>query len=497
MVATLEANEISVIDCREEDGALRDFLRANNRFLHWEEICSELIDNSLEHSGESCHVRIEWNKALNMFRAVDDGEGSTDIQAFFKPGKSVQTGRSKGNSTFGVGLFVCECCVSTPDSPGWLRVATSTGGTTILVGRRQIDRGSAVNKFELPLTDEARRDYGIEHSGTSVMFTKFAKPHPDAKKMGHIAEKLGRQYGTAILSGALKISLTRNGSTVDVDAEPIPECDILKRAFVCIGDHSFEVEWGVTNDICRDNGCRLIYGGKFFDGSQEPCGDYRLGRFYGSVRIPRTIGRESMDILKRAINHVSIDDLFDRLAELFKTELEESDRLCRTGDDEDLNKEISALLSVAVCGTKVESDSGDEGNEDIRDFNGRDPNSPGAKPKNTGRKRKGRRGSTGDQKLPDSLITRWAPLGVDKGLAEYDYKSGRITFNEDVEMMQRLRAGKQTLLLASIAAGHIAKEIEGSEKQRQLGFGDGDFAWIYRQIMERIDKATTTPGGAN
>ena len=81
MVATL--TESSVIDCREDDGALRDFLRANNRFLHWEEICAELIDNSLEHSGEVCHVSLEWSKLSEMFRAVDNGDGSTDIQAFF------------------------------------------------------------------------------------------------------------------------------------------------------------------------------------------------------------------------------------------------------------------------------------------------------------------------------------------------------------------------------------------------------------------------------
>jgi hypothetical protein len=53
-------------------------------------------------------------------------------------------------------------------------------------------------------------------------------------------------------------------------------------------------------------------------------------------------------------------------------------------------------------------------------------------------------------------------------------------------MMTVLRAEKQTLLLASIAAGHIAKDIVGSEKQKQLGFGDKDFAWIYRQMMERV-----------
>jgi len=488
MVATL--TESSVIDCREDDGALRDFLRANNRFLHWEEICAELIDNSLEHSGEVCHVSLEWSKLSEMFRAVDNGDGSTDIQAFFKPGKSVQTGRSKGNSTFGVGLFVCECCVSSPDSPGLLRVATTSGLGTILVGLRQIDNGSNVKKLEVPFTDETRRNYGIGETGTSVAFTKFAKAHPDAKKIGHIAEKLGRQYGSAIQSGSLQIDLIRNGQRMTVSSEQLPECEQLESAVINIAGHSFEVQWGVTKDLCRDNGCRMIYGGKFFDASQEPCGDYRLGRFYASIRVPRTIGRDSMDILKRSINHNSIDELFDRLAELFKPELEQSDLLCKADDDDDLNNEISSLLSTAIKKPK-ESGIDDDGDEDLREFNGRDPNGVGAKPRNSGRKRTGRRKAGDSTKLPDSLISRWAPLGTENGLAVYDYKSGRITFNQDLAMMQSLRATKQTLLLASIAAGHIAKDIEGSEKQKQLGFGDGDFAWIYRVMMERICPAST------
>jgi len=495
MVATLEMSEASVIDCREDDGALRDFLRANNRFLHWEEIGSELIDNALEHSGETCEIVLEWNKPKNMFRAVDNGEWSIDIQAFFKPGKSIQTGRSKGNSTFGVGLFVCECCVSTPENPGWLRVATSTGGETILVGRRQIDSGSAVGKFEVQATDETRRDYGLGEVGTSVTFTRFSKPHPDAKKIQHIAEKLGSQYGTAILSGALKITLIRNGVELVVQAEAVPECATLKTATVVIDAHEFVVEWGVTNGICRDNGCRLIYGGKYFDSTSEPCGDFRLGRFYASIRIPRTIGKDSMDILKRSINHASIDELYDRLSELFQEELEESDRLCKSNDDEDLNNQISSLLSVAIRKQKTQGngadDSDDEGDEDIRDFKGRDKDGVGVKPQKTGRTRKGRR-KAGDPKLPDSLLSRWAPLGEDEGLAVYEHKSGRVTFNEDVSMMQGLRAERQTMLLASIASGHIAKDIEGSDKQRQLGFGNGDFAYIYRQMMERVNSAATS-----
>lgn len=492
-MVTALMGEASVIDCREDDGALRDFLRANNRFLHWEEICAELIDNSLEHSGDFCHVTLEWNKSTNSFRAIDNGEGSQDIQAFFKPGKSVQTGRSKGNSTFGVGLFVCECCVSTSNHPGALRVATATGNDVILVGKRQIDRGSAVTSFEVHATDETRRDYGLGLTGTSVSFSKFAKPHPDQKKIAHIAEKLGRQYCFAIQSGYLQIDLIRNGQRITVEPEQIPECINRRSETIDIGCHTFGIEWGVTKELCRDNGCRMIYGGKFFDSSQEPCGDYRLGRFYASIRVPRTIGRESMDILKRAINHSSIDELFDRLAELFRPELEESDMLCRSDDDEDLNNEISSLLSLAVRKQIAPADPTDDGDVDIRDFKGRDPDGEGVKPKQTGRKRTGRRKPGESPKLPESLISLWAPLGDDKGLAVYDHKSGRVTFNEDIVMMQSLRSGKQKLLLASIAAGHIAKDIEGSEKQKQLGFGDGDFAWIFRQIMDRIYTSSVAP----
>ncbi|WP_163093913.1 hypothetical protein, partial [Acinetobacter baylyi] len=97
----------------------------------------------------------------------------------------------------------------------------------------------------------------------------------------------------------------------------------------------------MTKDICRDNGCRLIYGGKFFDSTREPCGDYRLGRFYAAIQIPRTIGKESMDILKRFINHASIDELYDRLSETFSDALKQSDDLCKSNDDDDLNNEIS------------------------------------------------------------------------------------------------------------------------------------------------------------
>ncbi len=486
-----------IIDCREDDGAYRDGLRANNRRLLWEDICAELIDNSLEHSGDVCRISMEWNKAGGKtFRAVDDGDGSTDIQAFFKPGKSVQTGRSKGNSTFGVGLYVCECCVSSSEHPGQLKVATCTGSDSILVGLRRIDRGSSVESFPVIANDEGRRDYGLGYTGTSVTFSRFAKPLPTLEDTSRIASKLGRSYATAIQSGALVIDLIRNGSATRVESETLPECDDLKTAVIEIDGHTFTVEWGVTKTHCRDNGCRLIYGGKFFDKSQEPCGEYRIGRFYAAVRIPRTIGRESMDILKRAIDNSSIDSLYDELAKLFQPELEASDAICKEGDDEVLNAQISSLLSLAIKSPAKNHEEDESGNDDIRDSNGRDPDGVGVKPRNTGRTRKGRRGPGTKSQLPDSILSCWAPFGTDKGLAEYQHDAMRITFNEDVPMMLHLRESKQVSILASIAAGHVAKDIEGTDKQKQLGFGDSDFAWIYRTMMERVYRGIQTTEAA-
>lgn len=490
MVVTDIRGTAQIIDCREEDGAYRDGLRANNRRLLWEDICAELIDNSLEHSGDVCRISMEWNKAgVKTFRAVDDGDGSNDIEAFFKPGKSVQTGRSKGNSTFGVGLYVCECCVSSEENSeaSQLKVATCTGSDSILVGFRRIDRGSSVESFSVVANDEGRRDYGIGYTGTSVTFSRFAKHLPTTEDMVRISAKLGRSYATPIQSGSLVIDLIRNGVITQVESEPLPECDELKTAVIVIDGHTFAAEWGVTKTHCRDNGCRLIYGGKFFDKSTVPCGEYSIGRFYAAVRIPRTIGRESMDILKRVIDNSSIDKLYDELAELFQPELEASDAICKVGDDAALNEHISSLLSLAIRpAVSAGDEEAESGDADIRDFNGRDPEGVGAKPRHTGRKRKGRRGPGNKSKLPDSILSSWAPFGKDKGLAEYQHDAGRITFNEDVPMMLNLRDSKQALLLASIAAGHVAKDIEGSDKQKQLGFGDGDFAWIYRTMMERI-----------
>lgn len=481
MVTEERLANVTVLDCREDDGALRDTLRANNRKLFWEDICSELIDNSLEHSGDVCQMTIEWDRNHGgVFRAVDNGNGSDDIQAFFKPGKSVQTGKAIGSSTFGMGLFVCECCMSSPDKPGMLKVATTKGGDSIFVGLRRIDKGSSVEAFPVVANDEARRSYGLGYTGTSITFSKFAKTMPRSEDIERISEKLSTYYSQAIKGGQLKLTLIRNGVETTVEAMPSPQCEELKSASLFIGPHVFEVEWGVTTEDCRDNGCRMIYGGKFFETNAEPCDDYRIGRFYASIRVPRTIGKESMDILKRTIDHESIDDLFDQCRVLFKPELQRSDEICRVGDDEALNHQLASMLSVAIRKPKSVKD-GETGDRETREYKGRDPEGHGVEPVNTGRRRKGNHGE-----IPKDISVYWAKLGADKGLVMYQHESARVTYNIDVPMMQELRHSKNTALIGSIAASQIAKDLEGSKKQKEFDFAVMEFSWIYRTMMERI-----------
>ena len=480
----VKSNE--VIDCREEDGAFRDALRANNRRLSWEDICSELIDNALEHSVEVCSVVLEWkrHKGDYYFRCIDNGYGSDDIRAFFQPGKTVGTGKATGSSTFGMGLFVCECCISLrPKSDSVLRVATYSGKGTIIVGERAIDKSSSVDVQKSMFNELLAKRYRIDDHGTNITFSRFSKRIPHGDEFDRIASNIGRLYATAISSGSLRVVLVKDSVTTPVVADTAPLSDDLNYRSIEISGHKFEIEWGVTNDVCRDNGCRLIYGGKFFQTTDAPCGKYNLGRFYALIRIPRTIGKHSMDILKRCVDHPAIDELYDQCYELFLPCLERSDVICRHGDYEALNSGISKLLSIAINPDVNVSDDFDEGDRRTREYRGRDMTRKGAQPTGEGTKHRKKRRTKG---VPDACSVLWSRLGEDKGLAVYQHESNRITFNEDVPMMLQLRDEKHKMLLASIAAGHIAKDIEGSPRQAEFGFSDSDFVWIYRVIMERV-----------
>jgi hypothetical protein len=494
MVVATEAS-VEMIDCREGDNALPTTLRANNRKLGWESICAELIDNSLEHSQGRVSVSFDWKrlKSGDVFRAVDNGNGSTEVSQFFTPGESVMTGRSTGNSTFGMGLFVLECCLSAAGSPTKMQVATlPPGSPEIITGFRHIEGGRGVYPFRIEADEENRSSYALGENGTSVTFSKIIKSSPTLVQLKAIADKLGRQYSACLRSGELVLRLSALGETIVVSAEPIPSVQELKQQTIFIDGHEFAMEWGVTTEPCRDAGCRLIYGGKFFEANPAACGDYRINRFYAAIRIPRTIGKKSMDILKRTIDHPILDELFDQCEELFRPELEESDAICRKDEDESQTAAICDMLSSLIIKPEAagQSDIEDGGNQDLRRFRGRDPESKGVSPKDSGKDRKGSK-RKGRFYIPDSFNIHWAALGEDRGAVLYQHEGFRVTFNTDCELVRSLRDKKGDLVLSTMAAGHIAKDIAGTDKQKDLGFSDGDFSHIYRVMMERICHITT------
>lgn len=465
-----------------EAGAFRDLIRANNKILFWEEICSELIDNALEHSRESVTVSIEWDTLRRRFSVTDDGLGANRFDPFIKPGKSAPTGRDLGNSTFGMGLYVIECCLSSASTATEMKVATRMQGGKLMIATREIQKTDHGKGFVYDATPLKLSDYGITASGTRITFTDIAKSIPQAEDMDRIIRKLGRYYGTAIRDGKLRVIVSRNAESQDVLPEPIPSCIALREQTVEILGNTFRVVWGVTKDTCRDDGCRLIYGGKFFDTTKEPCGDALINRFFAEIYIPRTIGKQSMDILKRSVEHESMDTLYDQLAELFDDELRVSTELCSDTQSAELSDSIASLLSHSLAldenGNAKTSDE-----HETRKFNGRDNTKTGIQPVGTKRKRRGRRvGKT----IPSKLLIQWAQIGSDRGLAVYDDSTFRVTFNSDIEVTQQLKRNNDAMQLASIAATHIAHDIESDEKQKRFGFSEQSFESIYRTMMERI-----------
>lgn len=404
-----------------------------------------------------------------------DGFGATDLNSFFKPGLSVQTGNSHGNSTFGTGLFACECCIT--NGAGMMTIATMPSMGPIAVAHRAIDKCQDTQQFYVERSEAPV--YGLSVSGTAITFKDFQKPVPQKQQVENICQRLSAMYSRAILDGRLQIVIERNSEQQIVEPEQPPLCEELHTETITINGHHFEVEWGVTKEPCRDSGVRLVYGGKFFETNSNPCGDYNLGRFYAQLRIPRSSGKQMMDLMKRSVDTDMLEPVFTQCEVLFQESLKRSDALCSEDEDTVLTQQIEHLLAVATQPSKSGS-----GNQDRREYQGRNPEQVGVAPRHTGRKRRGRKGSVS----PGFLKVDWVHKGADEPMAFYDPSGHRITFNKDNPVNMQAKENKQAMLLASIAAASIARMVEGTDKQKRFGFADDSFEEIYRQLMLRMQK---------
>lgn len=443
-------------------------MRAATRNFSWRDIASELIDNALANArpGATCHVRLTWDPRIGEFSVTDDGRGSSDIECFFRPGLSGGNHGPHGNSTFGTGLFAIECYLD-----GHLHVATEQAGV-IRVGERTITDGMEASAEEFSLREVRRKSFGLPSGGgTVVRFRGFRKRAPSTADLERIAAALGFAYSAAIQQQDLELTLVLNGQVRRVKAAPRPGLLQLHQATFELEGHRFDVEWGVTEQPQHEVGCRLIYGGKTFDLTSRPCGDGRLGRFYAALRIPRSAGLQSMDLLKKSVEMDFLEPVFHRCHKLFEPQLAEANRLC--GDD--LNRLLSESISQLLSRRRPTPAATEPARKTAREakVNGHEPDAAGEV--DAGRFRR----------TPASIVVDWVGFGRPMPLARYDCDARRLTYNEDSPTLRKLRADSKVYELACVAAGYIAYEIDRRDPQLTFEFDNSLYDEVFRKLIER------------
>lgn len=443
-------------------------MRAATRNFPWKDIASELIDNALANvkPGKACKVQVAWDAKLGEFTVTDSGRGCDDIELFFRPGKTGGNHSPHGNSTFGTGLFAIECYLD-----GHLQVATEFGGM-IYVGQRSIVDGMEAAAEQFTLREVRRSSYGLPTGGGSVVrFRGFRKRVPSTSEFDRIAHALGFAYSTAIERGDLELTLELNCQSRKVRPAARPALLHLHTAQIEHDGHTFEAEWGVTAEPVHDVGCRLIYGGKTFELTARPCGTGRLGRFYAMLRIPRTAGGQSMDLLKKSVENEYLEPVFQRCHKLFQPQLTEADQLCGN----DLNKVLSDTISDLLSRRRPAPTA--EPTESPTNGHVKRAKKPAPVPTEAeaGRFRR----------TPTSIVVDWIGFGRPMPLARYDCDSRRLSYNEDNDTLRKLRADSKVYELACVAAGYIAYEIDKHDPQMTFEFDNSLYDEVYRKLIER------------
>jgi hypothetical protein len=455
-------------------------MRAATRNFPWKDIASELIDNSLANikPGRPCAVTVSWDSKLGEFSVVDAGRGCDDIELFFRPGKTGGNHSPHGNSTFGTGLFAIECYLD-----GHLHITSEFDGQ-VSIGQRTIADGMEATAELYNLREIRRRSFGIPTGGgTVVRFRGFRKRVPSSTDIERIATGLGFAYATAIEQGDLELTIELNGNKRRVKASVRPKLKQLFTAQLEHEGHPYDVEWGVTEAPVHEVGCRLIYGGKTFELTSRPCGHGRLSRFYAAIRIPRSAGAKSMDLLKKSVETEYLEPLFHRCLKLFQPQLTEADALC--GDD--LNRVLSDTISELLSRRKPVRAATEEVVSSKPHRKKPEPQ-PAAEPE-VGRFRR----------TPGSIMVDWLGFGRPMPLARYDCDTRRLCYNEDNDTLRKLRADSKVYELACVAAGYIAYEIDKHDPQMTFEFDNSLYDEVYRKLIERasIHALTRAFGGSD
>jgi hypothetical protein len=279
-------------------------------------------------------------------------------------------------------------------------------------------------------------------------------------------------------------------------------------------NHSYTVRYGITADVYKEIGTRLIYGGKWFCTDARPTGQFSTKRFYSEIRIPKSVGFDVMQTTKEAVSFAKMKHVFQKCMDVFLPLLEEADGLARNEADQELADRLSDRLSVAYRRPKpqVELGEGEKryavsgGLEDLRNVENRDPDGIGVEPQNTGIKRRGRKrpgeAKAGQRRVPkrkvitpDAITTQYHELEGSE-LARFDYGTGVLHINEANANTRRLyEAGKagddvSEVKLAIIGAAAVARGVEGNDPssvQLTMGFKETSFDLVFAEMIARME----------
>lgn len=451
------------------------FNKASER-MSWANIASELIDNALGHSAEN--IAIEWGsrKGSLFFRVTDDGLGSDDPEAFLRPGYTTGNVDPLGNSTFGAGL-----CAVERNLRGNMRIATKRlGDTEFWVIERNITNSRNGRAQQWPSTDRNITNYGIPgQSGTSINFDGFARSLPYKNHLANAIDELSIAYSPA-LRGKKSIRLIKDGKRYLLKPAKPPAVKELKCSTFVVDGHEFKAEWGVTEAPVSRLGCGLIYGAKLFDHDESVFGDLSGRHFYCRLVIPHSAGRKAMELCKRYASN--LEPVYDCLFDLIEPDLQQAHEMSQVSANDDLNSRLASMLSgEPVSTSKARKVNG--GNEDLREFKGRNPNGSGATPANTGRKRRGRK------RLDKSSVARgarieWVAGGETEPSVSWKPASGVVVFNEDDPALKWLKDTDDTALLtlAIPVIAHAEEKRAGASLFPEMG----DAAEITRELLRRL-----------
>lgn len=462
-------------------------MRSSNRNFPWRDIVCELIDNAIQFrkKNQPAQIEIIWLSGKRQyFHCEDDGIGSNDIAAFLQPGRSEGAGIESGSSTFGTGLYGIECHLD-----GEMLVTTWNGSSNFWQVQRVVRTMDTGLAREYEATEANISTIKCPSSGgTLISFHGFKKRVPTQSDFLKIAEHVSRSYAVTIKRCEARITFTLNGRSLTIQPEERPELEQVHQESIVIDGNRFDIEWGVTTDKVKgEQGCRLIYGGKEFEVTTLPCGDYLTGRFYASIVLPKSIGSETMDVFKRSVDHSHeiLSELYSQSFKLFEPQLKRSDELCSVDEDEEFNEAIRQcfMLHSGVDERKNDCEAIVKGgDEDLRNFKGRDTSSKGVQPQGTQRKRVGRSRKASRKFDATTLKISFENLGEDKDIAKYSIADNRLVYNLDDATVVSLKEVKATDTLAAYGRAHVAIEIDKQDPQKRFGYADDSFGQILKKL---------------